>query len=113
MLGGSKGWPETITPVYIGRVKMPVKTRFLIGKIFENAYILVIVFLPLSSKFENEPACQFLSLSCPRQLGQKGKFSSIIVIFYKNAILSYKLGHNSVKMQNFQNPIRTFVAGTI
>ena len=23
------------------------------------------------------------------------------------------MGHNSVKIQNFQNPIRTFVAGTI
>ena len=47
-------------------------------------------------------------------VGQKGKFPSICVIFFKkNAILAYKLGHNSVKIQNFQNPIRTFVAGTI
>ena len=46
-------------------------------------------------------------------VGQMGKFSSIFVIFYKNAILAYKLDHNSVKIQNIQNPIRTFVAGTI
>ena len=47
-------------------------------------------------------------------MGQKGKFLSILVIFLqKIAILTHKLGHNSVKIQNFQNPIRTFVAGTI
>ena len=45
---------------------------------------------------------------------QRGKFSSILVIFCKkNAILAYKSGHNTVKIQNFQNPIRNFVADTI
>ena len=30
-----------------------------------------------------------------------------------NVILAYELGHNSVKIQNFQNPICTSVTGTI
>ena len=33
--------------------------------------------------------------------------------FAKNAVLAQKMGHNSVKIQNFQNPKRNFVAGTL
>ena len=46
--------------------------------------------------------------------GSKGQiFVNFGHFLQKNAILAYKLGHNLVKMQHFQNPINTFVAGTI